>query len=58
MNHWPYALCAAVITAIGIQVMYGAALASARAYGHILITIHDYVVANVDILRVPRGPSN
>lgn len=58
VNHWPYALCAAVITVIGIQVMYRAALTSARAYGGILLTIRDYAIASLGVPRDALGSSD
>ena len=36
---WPYALGFAAIDIVGLRVMYGAALATARAYGSVLLTI-------------------
>jgi hypothetical protein len=37
-RHWPYAVGAACVAAIGMWTMYRAALATARAYGQLLIT--------------------
>jgi hypothetical protein len=38
-HHWPYAACAAGAAAAGTWIMYRAALATARAYGLLLVTI-------------------
>jgi hypothetical protein len=38
-QHWSYALGVAAIDVVGLRVMYGAALATARAYGSVLLTI-------------------
>ncbi len=57
VNHWPFALCSAAITVIGMYVMYGAALATARAYGNLLLTIRDYVAANAAVEEAPPGSS-
>ncbi|MDR2986151.1 MAG: hypothetical protein LBV34_15050 [Nocardiopsaceae bacterium] len=51
-HHWPYALFSATVTVAGMRIMYGAALATARAYGNLLLTIRDYAAANS-----PRAPS-
>lgn len=40
--HWCYALAAAVICLIGARFCYRAGVASARAYGTILVTISKY----------------
>lgn len=41
-HHWPYAATAIAIAVIGMFVMYRAALASARAYGSLLVTIAKF----------------
>ncbi len=40
-QHWPYAVGASGFAAIGMWLMYRAALATARAYGQLLVTIAD-----------------
>jgi len=40
---WPYALGFGAIDIVGLRVMYGAALATARAYGSVLLTIMKHV---------------
>jgi len=42
-RYWPYALGFAAIDVVGLRVMYGAALATARAYGSVLLTIVKHV---------------
>jgi hypothetical protein len=38
-QHWPYAVGSAAIGAVGMWLMYRAALATARAYGQLLVAI-------------------
>ncbi len=42
---WPYALAFAAINVLALRVMYGAAMATARAYGSVLLTIMKQIRA-------------
>jgi hypothetical protein len=46
LRSWPYALGFAAINFVGLRVMYGAAMATARAYGSVLLTIRRHVDEN------------
>lgn len=46
LRSWPYAIGFAAIDVAGIRVMYGAALATARAYGSVLLTIKKHVAGD------------
>jgi hypothetical protein len=53
-QHWPYSVAAAGTAAIGTWIMYRAALATARAYGQLLVTIVN--VTKPDPSHTPGGP--
>jgi hypothetical protein len=45
-HHWTYAVFSVAVTLTGMRIMYGAGLATARAYGNILLTIRDRATAS------------
>ncbi len=53
-HHWPYSAAGVGIAAIGTWIMYRAALATARAYGQLLVTIAD--VSSPGASPAPDGP--
>jgi hypothetical protein len=54
-RHWTYSAGALIVGAVGIALMYRAALASARAYGRLLLLIAKYAPEPISSGRLARA---